>query len=168
MNPMREPRISKVTVNMGVGEGGEKLDKAENLLRELTGQQPVRRSAKATNQTFGIRKGLPIACKVTLRGRRAEEFLKKALYAVDNRIKKSSFDRQGNLSFGIGEHINLPEVKYDPQVGIFGMDVSVTIERPGYRVKKRKIQSTKPGKRHLMTREDAFALMEKMGAVLED
>jgi large subunit ribosomal protein L5 len=165
---MREPRISKVTVNMGVGEGGEKLDIAENLLKELTGQQPVRLSARESNQTFGIRKGLPIACKVTLRGQKADEFLKKALYAVDNRIKRSSFDRGGNLSFGIDEHINLPDVKYDPKVGIWGMDVAVTLERPGYRIKKRKILRSRPGKRHLMTREDAIVLMEKRGAILEE
>jgi large subunit ribosomal protein L5 len=168
MNPMRVPRISKVTVNMGVGEGGEKLEIAENLLKDLTGQQPVRLTAKESNQTFAIRKGLPIACKVTLRGQKADDFLKKALYAVDNRIKKSSFDQQGNLSFGIDEHINLPDVKYDPKVGIWGMDVSVTMERPGYRIKRRKIYRSRPGKSDIMTREDAFALMEKKGATLEE
>jgi len=160
-NPMREIRIEKVTVNMGVGEGGEKLAKAEKLLEEITGQKPVRTYAKVTNQTFGIRKGMPIGCKVTLRKAKAEEFLKKAFAAVDNKIKKESFDREGNLSFGIREHIDIPGMKYDPKVGIFGMDVCVTMERPGYRVKRRRIQKRKIPYSHRVTREESIAFFEK-------
>ncbi|RLG58704.1 MAG: 50S ribosomal protein L5 [Candidatus Hydrothermarchaeota archaeon] len=160
-NPMREIRIEKVTVNMGVGEGGEKLAKAEKLLEEITGQKPVRTYAKVTNQTFGIRKGMPIGCKVTLRKAKAEEFLKKAFAAVDNKIKKESFDREGNLSFGIREHIDIPGMKYDPKVGIFGMDVCVTMERPGYRVKRRRIQKRKIPHSHRVTREESIAFFEK-------
>jgi large subunit ribosomal protein L5 len=166
MNPMRELKISKVTVNMGIGEGGEKLEKAEALMEELTDQTPVRTFAKVSNQTFGIRTGLPIACKVTLRREKADNFLKNALDAVDHHLKRSSFDRQGNVAFGIHEHINIPGVKYDPQVGIFGMDVLVTVERPGYRVKYRKTQRTKPSRKHLVTPEDSMAFMKKLGATI--
>ncbi len=168
MNVMRELKIAKVTVNMGVGEGGERLAKAEALLEQLTGQRPIKTYAKATNQTFGIRKGSPIACKVTLRGSKAEKFLKKALEAVEHRIQKKSIDSWGNLSFGIKEHIDIPGVRYDPSVGIFGMDVCITVERPGYRIKRRRIGTRKISKAHIVTPEESINfLKERYGVKVE-
>lgn len=155
-NKMREIRIAKVTVNMGVGEAGEKLAKAESVLEMLTNQKPVRTIAKKTIQPFGIRKKQPIGVKVTMCGNNKYEFLKKAFDAVDYKIKASSFDLNGNFSFGIKEHIDFPKVKYDPNIGIFGMDVCVELERPGYRVKRRKIKNTKIGKKHKITKEEAM------------
>jgi large subunit ribosomal protein L5 len=160
-NPIRKLRLEKVTVNMGVGEGGDRLAKAEALLETLTQQKPIRTYAKRTNATFGIRKGAPIACKVTLRKERAEAFLSQALASAENRLKLSHFDREGNLSFGVKEHIDLPGVKYDPSVGIFGMDVSLTFERPGYRIKRRRNRSKKIPKVHRVTREEAVAFMKE-------
>jgi len=169
MNVMRELRISKVTVNMGVGEGGEKLVKAENLLEKLTEQKPVKTPAKSTNPTFGIRKGTPIACKVTLRKEKAEKFLKKATDAVERKLKSTNFDNQGNVSFGIKEHIDIPGVRYDPAVGIFGMDVCLTVERPGYRIKRRKVSQRKISKSHSITREEAINFMkEKYNVSVEE
>lgn len=166
---MRELRIDKVTVNMGVGEGGEKLAKAETLLEQLTGQKPKKTLAKSTNPTFGIRKGLPIACKVTLRKEKAERFIEKALDAIDRKIKLSSIDRHGNVAFGIKEHIDLPGVKYDPAVGIYGMDVCLTIERPGYRVKRRKVRPRKVSKKHMVTREEAVKFLKsRYGVSVEE
>lgn len=161
MNPMRKIRIEKVTVNMGVGEGGERLVKAEKLLEEITNQKPTRTYAKVTNQTFGIRKGMPIGCKVTLRKVKAEEFLKKAFAAIDYKIKESNFDEEGNLSFGIREHIDIPGMKYDPKVGIFGMDVCITMERPGYRIKRRKLKKSKVPRRHRITREESIEFFKE-------
>jgi large subunit ribosomal protein L5 len=158
---MRNLRIDKVTVNIGVGEGGEKLAKAEELLERLVGQKPTRTFAKSTNPTFKIRKGLPIGCKVTLRRERAEKFLDKALSAVDRKIKISSFDENGNVSFGIAEHIDIPGVKYDPSIGIFGMDVCITIERPGYRIKRRKIRPGKVSRSHRVSKEDAIKFLKE-------
>lgn len=160
-NPMRGLRIGKVTVNMGVGEGGERLAKAETLLGAITAQKPIKTLAKMTEPSFGIRKGLPIGCKVTLRKDKAENFLKKALEAVEYRIQKTSFDDYGNVSFGIKEHIDIPGVKYDPNVGIFGMDVSINIERPGYRVMRRKILKKKISKSHHVGREEAIKFLEE-------
>lgn len=160
MNAMRTPRISKVTVNMGVGEGGERLAKAESLLEHLTGQKPRRTFAKINEPSFGIRKGLPIACMVTLRGEAANNFLEKAFGAVDKKLKASSFDRLGNISFGIKEHIDIPGERYDPKVGIFGMDVSLTIERPGYRIKRRKNHQERPSKKHLVRNEDSMEFLK--------
>lgn len=166
---MRRLAIKKVTVNISVGEGGEKLAKAEALLAQLTGQTPIKISAKSTNQTFGIRKGTPIACKVTLRGEKASNFLKRALEAIGYKIKKKNFDDSGNLSFGIKEHIDIPGVRYDPNVGIFGMDVCLTIERPGYRIKRRKIFSKRVSTSHSIKPEESITFMkEKYSVVLEE
>ena len=155
-NPMLKPRIEKVVVNCCVGKSGEPLEKAMKILEELTGQKPCVRRAKKTIRQFGIRKGEPIACMVTLRKERALEFLRKALAAVDNKVKASSFDDHGNFSFGIKEHIEIPGTKYKPELGIIGMDVCVTLERPGYRVKRRRRCRTKVGRHHRLTREEGM------------
>lgn len=152
-NPMREIRIEKVTINIGCGEAGEKLDKAKKLLESLTNKKIViTKTHKRT--TFGVAKNRPIGCKVTLRGNDATEFLKKAFDAVDNKLSAKCFDKQGNFSFGIKEHINLPEVRYDPEIGIYGMDVCATLERRGYRVARKRLGS-KIGKKHRITSQEA-------------
>ncbi|MHA1859810.1 MAG: 50S ribosomal protein L5 [Candidatus Asgardarchaeia archaeon] len=160
-NVMRRPRIGKVTVNIGVGQSGERLEKAIRILESLTGQKPVRTIAKKTIREWGIRRKEPIGCKVTLRGERALDFLKKALAAVDYKISERSFDEFGNFSFGINEHIEIPGVKYDPELGITGMDVCVTLERPGFRVARRKIKRSRVGRNHLITKEEGIAFAKK-------
>jgi len=163
-NRMREPRIAKVVVNMGVGSSGERLEKAAKLLEQLTGQKPSYRRAKRTIREFGIRRGEPIAVVVTLRGEKALQFLERALTAVGRRIKFSSFDDYGNVSFGIKEHIALPGAKYDPDIGIFGMDVTVKLERPGYRVERRRRCRSRVPRRHRVSKlEAAVFFMRKLG-----
>jgi len=167
-NPMLKPRLAKVVINFGVGASGERLEKAVKILQTISGQAPVKIKAKKTIRDFGIRKKEPIACKVTLRGEKAEEFLRKALEAVDFKIKASSFDNYGNVSFGIKEHIDLPGVRYDPDLGIFGMDICVSIERPGYRIKRRKIRKARIPEKHRVHRDEAMVyLMEEFGAKIE-
>ena len=167
-NPMSKPRIEKVTVNMSVGKSGEPLEKAARVLEQLTGQKPCKRKAKKTIRDFGIRKGEPMACIVTLRKGRAREFLKKALHAVDNRVSKQSFDGLGNFSFGIKEHIEIPGTKYVPELGIHGMDVSVTLSRPGHRVKRRHRAKSSVGARHLLSSEEAVLFVkEEFGVEIE-
>ena len=158
--PMLKPRIEKVTVNISVGKSGEPLEKATKVLKEITGQTPCKRKAKDSIRDFGIRKGESIACIVTLREEKAIEFLKKALPVVDNKIPARSFDGQGNFSFGVKEHIELPGVRYDPEVGIFGMDVCVSVTRPGYRVKNRRYGRAKLGSKHVLTREEAMVFVK--------
>ena len=126
MNPMEEVIIAKATINIGVGEAGEQLVKAENLLRTMTGQDPVRTFSKVTNPEFGIRKNQPIACKVTLRGERADKAIKMVLEGIGNKLRAKQFDAQGNVSFGIHEHIDIPGMRYDPDIGIFGLNLSIT------------------------------------------
>ena len=154
-NPMRELRVEKVTVNIGVGKSGEPLEKAKKVLNQITNRTPCPRKAKKTIKEFGIRKGEPMACIVTLRRDEAKGFLKKALEAAGNKVRQSSFDNMGNFSFGIKEHIEIPGTKYIPELGIFGMNVAVTFERPGFRVKRRVIRKSSVGKGHLVTRDEA-------------
>jgi len=160
-NPMLKPRIEKVVINSCVGRSGEPLEKAMKILEDLTGQKPCIRRAKRTIRDFGIRRKEPIACVVTLRGEKAKDFLKRAFQAIDNKVSKSSFDEYGNLSFGIKEHINIPGTKYNPELGIIGMDISVVLERPGYRVKRRRRAKTKVGTEHLLSPDEAMSFLEE-------
>lgn len=154
--PMLKPRIEKVVVNLNVGKSGEPLDKAFRVLKEIAGQTPVKKNAKSSIRDFGIRKGEPIACVVTLRRQPAIDFLKKVLPVVDNKVSKSSFDDRGNFAFGLKEHIEIPGVKYDPNIGIFGMDICVTINRPGDRVSDRRKHKARVGKKHVLTPEESI------------
>jgi len=158
---MRRPRIEKVVVNVGVGEAGERLLKAQKVLEMLTGQKPVVTTAKITNRDLGVREGMPIGCKVTLRDEVAEDFLRRALWIRENRVADYSFDPEGNLSFGIADYTDFKGMKYDPEVGIFGMDISVVIQRPGYRVRKRKIMKRSLPRRHRLTKEEAIEFMKE-------
>lgn len=157
---MLKPKISKVTINIAVGKSGEPLEKAEQVLSQLTGKKPVKRNAKKSVRDFGIRKGEPIACIVTLRKTKAMEFLQRALQAVDNRISRGCFDQNGNFSFGIKEHIQIPGTKYAPELGIMGMDVSVSLIRAGYRVKERRRIKSAIGRHHLLTPDEAVVFVK--------
>ena len=155
---MREPRIEKVVVHMGVGEGGRELADAEEILEDVTGQQSVRTSAKRTVQEFNIREGDPIGAKVTLRGEDAESFLETGLPLTD--LSASQFDETGNVSFGIEEHTAFPSQEYDPNIGIYGLDVTVNLVRPGYRVSKRDKMSRSIPSSHRLDAADAIAFVE--------
>ena len=166
---MQIPRIEKVTVHIGVGESGEKLLKAEKLLSQLTNVKPVKTLSTHRIPAWDLKKDESIGCKVTLRGDSAIKLLKNAFYAKDNIIKESQFDNRGNFSFGIHEHIDLKDVKYDPEIGIWGMDINVTMERPGYRIKKMQVQKKKIPSRSLITKEESIEFIkEKFGVKIEE
>jgi large subunit ribosomal protein L5 len=168
-NPMRTVRLAKVVVHIAVGKSGEMLEKARKVLNELTGQKPCTRPAKMTLKDFAIREGEPIACLTTLRGERAALFLKRGLEAVNNSLKRSNFDENGNFGFGIKEHIEIPGTKYVPELGIFGMDIMGTLERPGFRVKRKRIRPSHIGKSHRVRQEDAIKFMtEKFGVQVRE
>ncbi len=150
------PKIHKVVVNMGVGEAGEKLDTAKKVLQRLTNQKPIERQSSMTIKDWHIRKKLPIACMITLRKKKAIDFLKKAFEVVDNTISEKSFDREGNFSFGIKEHIEFPKEKYDSKEGIFGMDVCVALDKAGYRIKRRKKENKKLSDNFRIKKEEAI------------
>ncbi len=154
-NPMKKIKVAKVTVNIGVGKTGEELDKAATILERVTGVKPILTECRVKQPTWGIREGMTIGAKATLRNETAEAFLKGAFAAKDNRINRRSFDRLGNFGFGVKEYIDMPKAKYDPKLGIRGFDVLVTLERPGYRVKKRKLAKAAVSKPHAIKTDEA-------------
>jgi large subunit ribosomal protein L5 len=158
---MRQAKVQKVVVNIGVGDAGERLVKAQKVLEMLTKHKPKITTAKITNRDLGVREGMPIGCKVTLRGDEAEKFLTRALGTRERRIASYSFDREGNLSFGVPDYTDFEGMRYDPEIGIFGMDVSVVIQRPGYRITQRRVMKRRLPREHRMTREEAIVFMKQ-------
>lgn len=161
MNKMKEILLEKVTVNIGVGSPGDKLDNARGLVEKLTGRTAILTAAKDRNPVFKLRAGLEIGTKVTLRGNNAMTFLEKALIAKRKKLNAKSFDRNGNFSFGVPEYIDFPGAKYDPKLGMIGFDVCVTLKRRGKRVETRKNLSTRIGKHHRITKEEAMDFAAK-------
>ncbi|MFC7075894.1 50S ribosomal protein L5 [Haloarcula halophila] len=155
---MREPRVEKVVVHMGIGHGGQDLANAEDIITEITGQSPVRTRAKKTVGEFDIREGDPIGAKVTLRADEAHEFLETALPLAE--LSETQFDDTGNFSFGVEEHTEFPSQEYDPSIGIYGLDVTVNLVRPGYRVAKRDKASRSIPSNHRLDPADATAFIE--------
>ncbi|HEY8537531.1 MAG TPA: 50S ribosomal protein L5 [Steroidobacteraceae bacterium] len=134
-NPMQVPKIEKITVNMGVGEAvadKKVIDNAAADLAKITGQKPLITRARKSVATFKIRQGLPIGCKVTLRGTRMYEFLDRLVNIAMPRIRDfrgvsaRSFDGRGNYNFGVKEQIIFPEIAYDQIDAIRGMDITIT------------------------------------------
>jgi len=160
MNPMREIRIEKITLNIGSGKEQTRLDKSIKLLESLTGIKPIKTFTKKRIPGWGLRPGLPIGCKLTLRKKNATEILIKLLKAVDDLLKPSQFDNNGNVAFGIPEYIDIPGAKYDPSIGIMGLEVCVTLERPGFRIKRRRLRKKSISPRHSITKEEAIKFME--------
>jgi large subunit ribosomal protein L5 len=156
-HPLRDVRIAKVVLNIGVGRSGEAIERARRVLEELVDQKASFRKAKKSIRDFGIHKGEPIGMMVTLRGAKAETILKLLLQSKENKISSSTFDDYGNCSFGIKEHIEIPGVRYSPEIGIFGMNVSVVLERAGARVARRKRAPAKIGKGHRVLRDESIA-----------
>ena len=161
MSMQHDIRIEKITLNIGAGKEQARLDKGVLLLSELCGRPPVKTVTQKRIATWGLRPGLPIGCKVTLRKLEAKTMLKRLLYAKDNKLKSTNFDSHGNLAFGVHEYIDIEGAKYNPQIGIMGLEVAVTLQKPGYHVKKRKIKQGTIGKRQLITKDEAITFMQK-------
>ncbi|HLD19054.1 MAG TPA: 50S ribosomal protein L5 [Candidatus Nanoarchaeia archaeon] len=159
-NNMRTIKVEKITLNIGSGKNPGKLDKGIKLLKSLTGVEPVKTFAHKRIPAWGLRPGLPIGCKLTLRKNAAYELLPRLLKAKDNKLSITQFDNNGNLAFGIHEYVDIPGIKYDPDIGIMGFEVCVTLERNGYRIKRRRIRPSKIPKDHTITRENAIEFMK--------
>jgi large subunit ribosomal protein L5 len=159
-NPMRAVRIGKLTINIATGKSGDPLERAKKVINQLTGKTPATKRARKSIKDFNIRKGEPIATVVTLRRDEAGAFLKRALESVSNKVNKSCFDNYGNFSFGIKEHIEIPGTKYVPELGIFGATVHVTLERPGYRIKRRSIRPARINRSHRVIQEEAMSFIQ--------
>ncbi len=159
MNQMREIRIEKVTLNIGAGKSPERLEKGVRLLKNITGIAPVKTFTNKRIPTWGLRPGLPIGCKLTLRKGKAGELLQKLIAAKDSKLNPRQFDEEGNVAFGIHEYIDIPGINYDPEVGIMGLEVCITLERPGFRIKRRKIAKRRLG-HHRITKNEAIDFMK--------
>jgi len=161
---MKKISLAKVVLNMGVGKSGDPIEIGKKALEQITGKKPNARNAKKAQRDWGVRKGEPIGIAVTVRDNDATELLKRLLMVKDNQIKEKAFDNEGNLSFGIKEHIDIPEIKYDPKIGILGLEVSISLSRPGFNIKLRSGRKTKVGKNHRITKNDAIKfLTEEFG-----
>jgi len=168
-NVNENPRIEKVTVNIGVGDSGERLGKAEMLLAKLTAKKPVRTISRHKIPGWNLKKGEPIGCKVTLRGNDAVEMIKRTLHAKDNELKPGNFDKTGNVSFGIQEYLDIQGLKYDPDIGIFGMNVNINLERPGYHVQRRARKTAMVPAKARVSREQAMDYMKNnFGVKIEE
>ncbi len=165
-NKMREILLEKITLNIGVGSPGENLERAVKLLSTLSQAKPVITRTKKRIPTWGLRPGLEIATKVTLRGEQAKALLKRLLAAVDQKIAARKFDSTGNFSFGIHEYLLIPEIKYDPEVGIIGLEIAVTLKRRGYRIARRALRPCSIPRRHRITKEEAIDYMKKQFGVI--
>ncbi|HLC86137.1 MAG TPA: 50S ribosomal protein L5 [Candidatus Nanoarchaeia archaeon] len=160
MNKMKEIKIEKVTLNIGVGGPGDKLNNAMKLLNSITGLKAVQTSSNKRIPTWGVRPKLPLACMTTVRGKKAEDLLKRLLIGIESKIYKRKIDMSGNFSFGIEEYISIPGVKYDPAIGVIGLEVAVTLARPGFRIKNRSIQNKKIPARHRIKPEETLQFLK--------
>jgi len=167
MNKMQMPRIEKLTLNIGAGKDQTKLEKGVALLKSITGIDPVKTITNKRIPNWGLRPGLPIGCKLTLRKQKAIELLRRLLQARDNTLSETNYDEAGNISFGIKEYIDIPGVAYDPKIGVIGLQVCVTLQKPGYRIKHRAICQKKIPKKHVVTKQEAIEFMKNEYGVVK-
>lgn len=169
MNKMKEIRIEKVTLNVGVGKPGPELEKALKLLQQITGAKPVETKTTKRIPTWGVRPGLSLGAKVTLRGKEAEELLKRLLTAVDHKMHGYKIGKDGNFAFGVKEYIDIPGMKYDMTIGMMGLEAAVTLKRAGFSIRRRKVMPKKLPDRHRIHKEETKSyLKEKFNVVFDE
>lgn len=160
---MKTIKIEKVTLNVGAGKDVAVLEKGMKLIKHLTGLDPVKTYTQKRIQAWGLRPGLPIGCKITIRDRQLiQDLLLKFLKSKGNKLVKRQFDDYGNVSFGIHEYIDIPDVKYNPEIGIMGFQTSVTLARPGLRVFRRKFKKGSIPRAHRVSQVEAITFMKQM------
>ena len=163
-NPMKRPFLEKIVLNIGVGQGGDELAKAVNVLETITNKKALQTLSKVNVKEFNLRIGRPIGAKVTVRGQEAITLLKRIIIVNNNKILRKSFDDFGNFGFGVKEHIQIPNIEYDNEIGIWGLDCVGRVVRPGMRVKNRKKARAKISKHHYLSRQETqFFLKNKFG-----
>jgi large subunit ribosomal protein L5 len=159
VHPMKQIRVEKLTLNIGAGKDTALLNKGVKLLQELTGIPPVKTVTNKRIPGWGLRPGLPIGAKITIRGKEALEFIPRLLAAKELKLAERNYDDSGNISFGIPEYIDIEGAKYNPEIGIIGLQACITLTRPGYRVKKRRMRASSLAKQHVITKEEAMTFM---------
>jgi large subunit ribosomal protein L5 len=157
---MKKIRVDKLTLNIGAGKEQAVLERGVVLLKQITGINPVKTITQKRIPGWGLRPGLPIGCKITIRGEEATKLVKRLLIAKSSMLSKNNFDDEGNVSFGIKEYIDIPDTKYDPKIGIMGLQASMTLERPGFRVKKRKIMKRVLPRDHRISKKESIDFLK--------
>ena len=160
-NPMKKPFLEKIVLNIGVGSGGEELERASKVLEAISGKSSVKTLSKKNIKEFNLRKGRPIGTMVTIRRAEAEKLLKRLLIVTNNKILRRSFDNFGNFGFGITEHITIPGIEYETEIGIWGLNVVGRIVRPGMRVRYRRKKKAKVPSHHYVSRDEAQYFLKK-------
>lgn len=155
-NKMRNIRVKEIILNCGAV--GEKLERSMKLLELISGMKPIKTKSRKRIPGFGIRPGLEIGCKVTLRGRKAIELLKK-LFESNRELKEKQFG-EGYVNFSIEEYITIPGFEFKRDIGILGFNVSVNLYRAGLNVEKRRIKSDRIPKRHKISKEETIKFMK--------
>jgi len=156
-NPMQEIQIEKIVLSCGAV--GDELEKSAKLLKLISGMSATKTTSRKRIPAFDIRPGLEIGCKVTLRGEKAEKLLKRLLETVGNKINEKQFT-DGGFSFGIAEYIEIPEMEYQRDIGMLGLNVSVAFVRKGKRVIVKKIKKGKLPKKQRVTKQEIINFMK--------
>lgn len=157
---MKEIQVEKVTLNIGTGKPGAELEKALKLLQALAGKKPVETKTVKRIPTWGLRPGLSIGAKVTLRGKEAEEMLKRLLQAVEHKLRNYQIGKDGNFAFGVKEYIDIPGMKYNMEIGMMGLEAAVTLRRAGFSIRRRKIKPKKLPDRHKIHKDETKMFLQ--------
>jgi large subunit ribosomal protein L5 len=162
MTLMKKIRIEKITLNVGAGKDQSMLEKGMKLLKNLTGVDPIKTITNKRIPSWGLRPGLPVGTKLTIRDKKLiADLIPRLLKAKENKLKKSCFDKNGNVAFGIHEYIDIPDLEYDPSIGIIGFQICITLERPGFSLKRKTLNGKPIGKNHLITQDDSIAFIKE-------
>lgn len=153
-NPMKAVKIQKLCINTNVKPKEGKLEKAIAVLKQITGQEPFVSKSRLTIRGWGIRRNEKISASVTVKGEKAKHLLEEALKVKEFELPQSCFSNNGCFGFGLEEHIDLG-IKFDPNIGIFGLNYFVVLEKPGTRVSKRKRCVSKVGKKQRVVQDEA-------------
>ncbi len=160
-NIMQKIDIGKVTFNFGSGVDQGKLEKGMLLIKHVTGKTPVKTTTNKRIPGWGLRPGLPVGCKITIRDSNVKDLIRRILMVKKNVLSKKQFDNNGSVAIGIHEYIDIPDIEYEPKIGILGFELCITLERPGFRVKTRKLKKARIPMRHRISRDEAIGYMQK-------
>jgi len=156
---MRQIKLEKVTLNCGAGIEPHRIEKSVRLLEMIGGGKAKVIVTKKRIPAFGVRPGLRLGCKITLRKKKAAELLKRLLDTIGNKLSSKQIN-PGSFAFGIKEYIEIPGVAYQRDIGLLGLDICVTLTRAGARIEEKKANRGKVPKRNRITKEETIKFMQ--------